>query len=91
MLGYIAAGLTTASFAPQAWLIIRTQRVTGISLTMYSMFTLGVMFWLIYGLFSGDIPLVIANAITFMLAATILCITAKTRDKLKARGVDDGM
>lgn len=85
ILGYLAASLTTASFAPQAWSVIRTKRTEGISLLMYSMFTLGVMFWLIYGLLTRDIPLAIANMITFIFAATILCITAKAR-AIRERG-----
>ena len=49
-IGYAAASLTTASFVPQAWLTFRTRDVQGISLVMYSAFTLGIALWLAYGL-----------------------------------------
>jgi len=71
-LGYVAATLTTASFVPQAWLTFRTRDVSGISLAMYSVFTLGIALWLIYGLFIEAWPVVIANVVTFALAAAIL-------------------
>jgi MtN3 and saliva related transmembrane protein len=71
-LGYIAAALTTCSFIPQAWLTFRSRDVRGVSLGMYSAFTLGIALWLGYGVMLQAWPVVIANAITFVLAASIL-------------------
>ena len=70
--GSLAAFLTTASFIPQAWQTFRTRDVSGISLGMYSAFTLGVALWLLYGLSLGAWPVVVANAITLALALAIL-------------------
>ncbi len=70
--GYCAAFFTTASFIPQAWHTFRTKDVRGISLGMYSAFTAGVALWLVYGIMLDAWPIVIANAITLSLAATIL-------------------
>jgi len=71
-LGLAAAVLTTGSFVPQALLTLRTRDVSGISLGMYSAFTTGVALWLAYGLMLRDGPIVLANAVTLVLAATIL-------------------
>ena len=71
-LGYMAAALTTASFLAQAMLTLRTRDVSGISLGMYSAFTLGVALWLAYGWRLGEWPIIVANALTLALAATIL-------------------
>jgi len=71
-LGYLAATLTTASFVPQAVLTLRTRDVSSISLGMYSAFTLGVALWLAYGWQLGEWPIIVANALTLTLAATIL-------------------
>lgn len=73
-LGFLAATLTTASFVPQAWLTFRTRDVSGISLAMYSAFTLGILLWLAYGLMLGAWPVIIANAVTLALAAGILAM-----------------
>jgi MtN3 and saliva related transmembrane protein len=70
--GSLAAFLTTASFIPQAWQTFRTRDVSGISLGMYSVFTAGVALWLVYGLALQAWPIVIANAITLLLATAIL-------------------
>ncbi|NWG74518.1 MAG: SemiSWEET transporter [Rubrivivax sp.] len=73
-IGYAAATLTTAAFVPQAWLTFRTRDVSGISLGMYSAFTLGVALWLAYGIALGEWPIIVANAITLALAASILAM-----------------
>lgn len=70
--GFLAATLTTASFIPQALHTFRTKDVRGISLGMYSAFTAGVALWLVYGWMLGEMPIVIANAITLSLALAIL-------------------
>ena len=72
LVGYGAAFLTTVSFVPQAWLTLRSRNVSGISVGMYSLFTTGVALWLIYGVIQRSWPLVGANAVTFLLALTVL-------------------
>jgi MtN3 and saliva related transmembrane protein len=71
-IGYAAATLTTLSFVPQAVLTLRTRNVSGISLGMYTCFTVGVALWLVYGIGLGELPIIVANAITLALATTIL-------------------
>jgi MtN3 and saliva related transmembrane protein len=78
-IGYCAATLTTVSFVPQAWHTFKTRDVLGISLSMYSAFTLGVLCWLGYGLMLGAWPIVLANAITTILASTILVMKLRFR------------
>ena len=73
-IGYAAATLTTLSFVPQAWHTFSTPDVRGISLGMYSAFTLGVAMWLAYGVLLGAWPVIVANAITLALASTILAM-----------------
>ena len=71
-IGTFAACLTTSSFVPQAWHTFRTRDVSGISLGMYTAFTLGVALWLVYGVLIGAWPIIIANAVTLVLALAIL-------------------
>jgi len=71
-IGSLAAFLTTLSFVPQAWLSFKTRDVSGVSLGMYSAFTVGVALWLVYGVLLGSWPMVIANSITLVLALMIL-------------------
>ena len=74
MIGYSAAFLTTVAFLPQAIWSWKTRDLSGISLGMYSLFTAGVGLWLVYGLVLEKWPLILANAMTFALALSILML-----------------
>lgn len=71
-LGYAAAFLTTVAFVPQALHTLRTKDTRAISLGMYVVFTAGIGFWFAYGIVLGSWPMIIANLVTFALAAAIL-------------------
>ena len=73
-IGYLAAGLTTVAFVPQAVKTIRTRDTRGISLWMYGIFTLGVACWFVYGIALRSWPMIAANTITFALSAVILSL-----------------
>lgn len=79
LIGYMAATLTTVSFVPQALHSFKTKDVSGISLGMYSIFTLGIALWLAYGLLISAWPIVIANVITLALASLILVLKLRYR------------
>jgi MtN3 and saliva related transmembrane protein len=75
----MAAFSTTVSFLPQAVKTIRTKDTSGISLSMYVVFTVGTFLWLIYGIMYPSVPVAAANLVTFIFAGTIL--TYKLRYK----------
>ena len=79
MVGYAAAVLTTSSFVPQAVHTFKTKDVRGISLTMYSIFVVGITLWLVYGLLLNAWPIVLANAVTLTLAVAILTMKLRYR------------
>jgi len=87
IIGYCAAFLTTVAFLPQAIWSWKTRDLSGISLGMYSLFTAGVGLWLVYGLVLEKWPLILANAMTFALALSILMLklrhTARQRKQQK--------
>lgn len=63
-IGLAAAFLTTASFLPQVWKTWKTKDVSGLSLPMFSMFFIGIVFWFIYGLLIKSPAIILANVIT---------------------------
>lgn len=73
-IGSAAATLTTTAFIPQALKVWHTRHTADISLGMYAMFTLGVALWLAYGILLGAWPVIVANAITLLLAGTVLAM-----------------
>ena len=76
-MGYAAATCTTLSFIPQAVKTIRSRDTSGISLWMYVVFTFGIACWFGYGLFLQSWPMIVSNAITFLLSSTILGLKLK--------------
>ena len=74
IIGFTSAFLTTFSFLPQAIQVIKTRDTASLSLAMYSIFTIGVAGWLVYGLIKQDMAMIVANMITFILAGIILSI-----------------
>ncbi len=77
LLGFAAATCTTLAFAPQFVKVWRTRSTEDISLGMFLVLVLGVALWLLYGLLSGDGPLIASNAITLVLAGAILFMKLK--------------
>lgn len=77
IIGFMAATCTTVSFIPQVRHIVKTRDTKGISLSMYTIFTIRLICWLLYGCFIGSVPVIIANAITLVLAFTILIFKIK--------------
>lgn len=72
VIGYAAATLTTISFVPQVMQVLKTRSTKDVSLGMYSLFTLGVALWFVYGLMIQAWPVIVANAITLLLAGAVL-------------------
>lgn len=77
IVGYCAAFSTTVAFVPQAWQSWRTRDLSGISLPMYALFTLGVALWLGYGILISSIPVILANAVTLLLSLLVLALKWK--------------
>ena len=88
MIGYAAATLTTVSFVPQVWRTFRTHDVSGISLRMYSIFTAGIACWLIYGIVLEELPMMLANGFTLVLACAILWMKLRYGKGDKQRTAD---
>ena len=73
-LGYFAAILTTVAFVPQALKTLRSRDTRSISLWMYVVFTVGLCFWLAYGIVLGSWPMLLSNVVTLALALVILAL-----------------
>jgi MtN3 and saliva related transmembrane protein len=72
LLGLTAGLLTTIAFLPQVIKTWKSRSAKDLSLGMFSLFCLGVLLWLIYGIMVQDIPVIAANLLTLMLASTLL-------------------
>jgi len=71
-IGLLAAFCTTFSLLPQVIKVVKTKETNDLSLAMYAIYTTGIFLWLVYGIFVKDIPLIIANMITFIFSTSVL-------------------
>lgn len=79
VLGLVAGTLTTLSFLPQLIKAWKSRSTHDISIGMFSMLAVGVLLWLIYGLVTADIPVIVANAITLVFVALIVALKLRYR------------
>ena len=74
LVGSLAGTLTTVSFIPQVIKTWRSQSASDISFSMFLLFSLGVLLWLIYGASIHSLPIVLANVITLALSLSIIAM-----------------
>ncbi len=72
LIGLVAGCLTTGAFLPQVLKTWRSRSVRDLSLRMYLALAAGVFLWLVYGLLVGSPSIIVANAVTLVLALAIL-------------------
>ena len=77
IIGLIAGSFTTIAFFPQLVKVWKTRSTEDISLGMFSIFCVGVFLWFTYGILIGDMPVTIANLLTFGQALAILAFKVK--------------
>ena len=73
-LGYLAGTCTTVAFLPQVIRTWQTRSTEDISLGMFSLMVFGIALWLLYGVVVGDWPLIVADGVSLLFAATILLL-----------------
>lgn len=72
IIGILAGLCTTIAFLPQVFKTWRTKSAKDLSLGMFSIFCTGVALWLTYGILIRDLPIILANGFTFILAGSLL-------------------
>jgi MtN3 and saliva related transmembrane protein len=77
LLGMVAGALTSCSFIPQAYKVIKTKRTEDISIPMYTLCTIGVFTWILYGILINDLAILLTNIVTFIPTLIILILTVK--------------
>lgn len=77
IIGYFAGILTTISFVPQVIRAWKLKEMRDLSLAMLLLFALGVLLWTLYGVWTGSMPIIAANVITFILVLVLLWMKIK--------------
>lgn len=79
VLGLLAGSFTTIAFLPQVIKTWKSRSAKDLSLGMFSIFTIGVAMWLAYGILINDLPVILANVVTLILASTLLFFKLRWR------------
>jgi MtN3 and saliva related transmembrane protein len=77
LVGYLAGTLTTISFIPQVIKAWKMRETRDISLAMLVLFGIGILLWTLYGIWTGSLPIIAANVITFFLILILLFLKVR--------------
>ena len=80
ILGLAAGSCTTIAFLPQVIKTWKSGSAKDLSLGMFSFFCFGVLLWLIYGIIIKDVPVIMANLFTLVLASSLLYFKLRYND-----------
>jgi len=72
ILGLIGGTFTTASFFPQVLKTWKTRSTKDVSSGMFILLSVGITFWIAYGLKIGSVPVIAANSISLVLTLAML-------------------
>ena len=71
-IGMMGALCTTLAFIPQVIKTWRSKSTEGLSIGLSLLFVIGTIFWLIYGISIEELPIIISNSLTMILAGSLL-------------------
>lgn len=77
IIGLVAGACTTIAFVPQVIKTYRSKSAKDLSSGMFLTFWFGIILWLIYGIIKNDLPIMVANTLTLVLATVILILKIK--------------
>jgi MtN3 and saliva related transmembrane protein len=84
--GLVAGVLTTAAWLPQIARTWRSRSADDLSWPYLLVFSSGVALWLVYGVLSGDVPVLAANAVTIVLVGLLVCLKSLTAIRAGSSG-----
>jgi MtN3 and saliva related transmembrane protein len=79
VIGLLAAFCTTISYVPQLKKCWDTGSAGDLSFKMFSTLAAGIALWVAYGILQGDMVIILANSVSFLLLMGILAF--KLREK----------
>src|SRR5450631_3909400 len=77
IVGFIAGLVTTAANIPQVWKTYRNKSGEGLSFRMLLTLAIGLGLWIVYGIMSKSLPLIVTNAIVFLLLLLLIGMKLK--------------
>ena len=82
-LGYLAGVCTAIVFLPQTIQTIKSKNVEGLSLFTYLIYIVGMLSWIVYGIYLHSIQMILFNSISLFFALIIVYMIVKCKTKKK--------
>lgn len=77
IVGSIAATLIAVSFLPQVLKAHQTKHTKDLALSMLCLFAAGIGMWLVYGILTFSIPMILGNSATLSMAIYLIYLKIK--------------
>lgn len=81
IIGLVAGFCTTIAFLPQVIKTYKSKSAKDLSSGMFLTFCTGLILWLVYGVMVDDVPIIMANFLTLIMASIILVLKVKYRNQ----------
>lgn len=78
-LGYLAGICTAVVFLPQTIQTIKEKNVSGLSLGTYIIYCVGMISWILYGIYLNSIQMIVFNTISLFFGSIILYMIIKNK------------
>lgn len=90
-LGYLAGICTAIVFLPQTIQTIKNKNVSGLSLGTYIIYCIGMISWILYGVYLNSFQMMLFNGISLIFSGTVLyLIVIHRNDKNKKNSKSSG-
>lgn len=77
IIGFVAAFVSALSMAPQVIKVYRTKKTKDLSLWAFSVLSVGLFLWFIYGILIRSAPVIAGNAVGFSFSFYIVIMKAR--------------
>jgi MtN3 and saliva related transmembrane protein len=81
ILGHIGSALSSITFIPQVYQTWKTKRVKDLNLFMILIVFISTVIWVLYGLWSNLLPVIICNSIICLLSLVLIYFKIAYREK----------
>lgn len=83
ILGYVAGICTAIVFLPQSIQTVKTKNVDGLSVQTYIIYSIGMVSWILYGVYLHSVQMMLFNSISLVFALIILYMIISRRTQAK--------
>jgi MtN3 and saliva related transmembrane protein len=85
-IGLVAGAITSSAAIPQVLRTYRTKHARDLSIWQPILLVIGMLLWLIYGVFLSDLPLILANAFSVLCYALLIFMKIYFKEDDNRRG-----